>query len=337
MTHSNPRKGRLVNTSDSLQPFRLALSYLEKVEEELAKWKKVRATRNSDVTTFDEVRSAYIVHRRNAQKVVDGYRANAKRDIAPLEEELRLQKRAHRKFLEQASAGALDPKAANATNREISERVAALEDRLGTASAIASADTSEDVGGFIVLPLDEYRKKLVPPETPEVKREFEMPSLTGSVAVLVAVIAIAIGAYVYFTTGGSAEATFDAQIIGEDLDKIRVTCRNVGKRPLDWYVPWPEGSSKNAGSGSSVFGLLLYVLEADGDSAKLVPNSEGCWKYRGLDIVDAEPIEVRPRLAVSVVLDIVKLREIGVEARVIRIVYTRKGSGEVGRFETVLE
>lgn len=326
-----------MNTPDSLQSFRLALSYLEKVEQELAKWKKVRATKQSDVTTFDTVRSAYTAHQRKAQEVVDAYRASAERDLEPLEEELRLQKRAHRKFLDRAAADAFGAQEANAKNRELTERIATLEDRVADARVIKAAKSTEEVGGFIAFPLDEYKKKLIPPPAPEPKRAFEAPSLPSVAGALVAIVAIAIGAYVYFTVRGSGEATFEAKKLVGESQQIRVTCRNVGSRPLDWYVPWPEGNSRAAGTTSSSYGLLLYVLERDGDSPKLVPNSEGCWRYRGLEIVDAEPIQVRPRLAVSVVLDLDKLREIGVEATVVRIVFTQKGAGEVGRFETVID
>ncbi|MCH8204227.1 MAG: hypothetical protein IID09_03640 [Candidatus Hydrogenedentes bacterium] len=326
-----------MNSSDPLYPFRLALSYLEKVEGDLAKWEEVRAARKTDVTTFDHVRASYSAHRKRAGQVVEELRMRAGEDIVPLEEELREQNRERRKMIEEASAGRIPPEKANERNGEFARLIGDLEERLTTARAIVEAETTEDIGGFIPLPIEEYEKKLLPPKGPEKKKALELGSPGRSAAVVAGLLAIVVVGYVYLAMGGGARASFAAERLASDPAVIRVSVRNEGRREIELYAPWPEGDSRPPGAKSSSYGVLLYVIERDGNTPKLVTNSEGCWRYRGVYVLDSEPIRVRPRFSANVLLDTNKLREIGVEAAVIRLVFTRRGGAEVGSFEAVME
>ena len=326
-----------MNSSDPLYPFRLALSYLEKVEGDLAKWEEMRAARKTDVTTFDHVRATYAAHRRKAGQVVEEFRTRGGEDIGPLEEELRQRNRERKKMIEQASSGQIPADKANERNREYTRLIGDLEERLTTARAIVETETAEDIGGFIPLPIEEYEKKLIPPKGPEKKKALELGSPAVSAAVVAALLAIGIAVYVYVTMGGPDRVSFTAERLASDPAVIRVSARNEGKREVEWYVPWPEGDPRAPGAKSSSYGVLLYVIERDGNTPKLVANSEGCWRYRGVYVLDSEPIRVRPRLSANVLLDTNKLREIGLETAVIRLVFTRRGGTEVGSFETVME
>lgn len=326
-----------MNSSDPLYPFRLALSYLERVEGELAKWEELRAGRRTEVTTFDHVRASYRTHHRKAIQVVEDFRARAEGEIGPLEEELRLQNRAQRKLVGQASAGEVPPEEANAQNREIRSKIGELEARLVTARVIDAAETVADVGGYISLPVEEYEKKLVVPEPlVEAKKARDLGAPSVWLAFLAVVVLVGIAGYVFVNRASAARPVFEAGILESDAAIVQVTLRNEGGRELEVYVPWPEGNSRAPGVASSSYGILVYAVERDGDTAKLVPNSEGCWRYRGVYLVDSGPITVRPGLAADLLLDTNKLRELGVEASVIRLVFTRRGGSEVAHFETVL-
>ncbi len=327
-----------MNSSGPLYPFRLALSYLQRVEGELAKWDKLRSARKTEVSTFDHVRASYRDHHRKAMQIVEEFRAQAKADIDPLEEELRLQNRARKKLVQQASAGDVPPQEANARNRELSARIGELETRLATARTINSVASVAELGGYVSLPVEEYEKKLVDPEPPPdviIPSEFRIPPAWIAYAV-VAVLVFIVG-YAVVGRATAAKPVFRAVLLESDASMLRVSLGNEGGRDLEVYVPWPEGNPQASGASSSSCGILLYAVERGGSTAKLVPNSEGCWRYRGVFLVDSGPITVRAGLAADLILDTNKLRELGVEASMVRLVYTRRGGIELAHFETVLD
>lgn len=326
-----------MSRSDPLYRFRVALSYLEKVEDDYAKWEEFRVAKKTDVTTFDHVRATYAARRKKAGEVVEEFRARAGEEIGPLEEELRRQNRERRKMMEEASAGRIPAQSANERNREFARGIGDLEERLATSRAIAESKTTADIGGSITLSVEEYEKEFVSAKVPEKKKRSHLEVPGVWVAAIAAVVVIGVAAYAYVALGGPARASFSAERLASDPAVISVSVRNEGKREIEWYVPWPEGDSRAPGAKSSSYGVLLYVVERDGSTPSLVADSEGCWRYRGAYVLGPEPIRVRPRITANVLLDTSKLREIGVDAAVIRLVFTKRGGSEVGSFEVVME
>ncbi len=325
-----------MTSPDPLYPFRLALSYLEKVEGELSKWEAMRAARKTDVTTFDHVRATYRAHRKKAVEVVEEFRARATEDVGLLEEELHVQERARKKLLQEASAGRIVAEKVNEQNRDLVRIIGGIEERLATARGIVAAESTDDVGGFETFSLEEYEKKLIPPKPFEAKKQGWGLSRGVSAALAAVFVLVGIAAYVYVSTGGSARASFKAGRLASDAALIRVTCKNEGSRTLELYVPWPEGNVRPPGASSSSYGILLYVVERDAGAPKLVPNSEGCWRYRGVYLDGSGPISIHPRVPADVLLDTGKLKELGVDATLVRLVFTRRGGTEVGRFEAAI-
>ena len=326
-----------MNSPDPLYPFRLALSYLEKVEGDLSKWEAMRAAKKSDVTTFDHVRATYTAHRKKARQVVEDFRARATENVGLLEKELRSQERARKKLIEEVSAGRVVPEKANDRNRDLVRIIGGLEERLATARAIVAAEAADDVGGFEALPIEEYEKKLIPPKAPEAKTPAWSVTLGMSAAIVAVLLLIALAGYVFVSSEGTARASFKAERIASDPSLIRVTCKNVGSRTVELYVPWPEGNVRPSDASPSSYGILLYVVERDGNAPKLVPNSEGCWRYRGVYLDAPGRISIRPQGSGDMLLDTKKLNEIGVDAVLVRLVFTRRGGEEVGRFEAVID
>ena len=325
-----------MNSPDPLYPFRLALSYLQKVEGELSKWEAVRSAKKTDVTTFDHVRATYRAHQKKARQLVEDFRARATEDVDFLEKELHVQGRARKKLIGEASAGRIVPEKVNERNRDLVRIIGGLEERLATARTIVGAYRTEDVGGFEALPIEEYEKKLVPPKAPEAKKTVWNATPGISAAIVAVLLLIALAVYVFMSSEGTARASFTAERIASDPTLIRVTCKNEGSTTVELYVPWPEGNTRTSGASPASYGILLYVVERDGGAPKLVENSEGCWRYRGVYLDDSGPISIRPRISGDVLLDTNKLSEIGVEAAVVRLVFTQRGGAEVGRFETTL-
>lgn len=323
--------------SDSLYLYRLALSYLQKVETEIAKWGAVRSKQKIELTRYDSIRSVYSQHRDKAQEAVDAHLARAKEELDPLKEELRLSKRQQRKLLEQAAAGSISAARANEQNRALTKTIADLETRIATAQAIVDAKDVNDVGGFISMPIQEYEKKLIAPKPAAKTRAEPLLSPSTSIAAIAVLLLVGLAAYLYVTFGGTAKASFEVEVLESNSSLIRIVCRNEGSKIIPWYVPWPEGDPRTPGADASSFGILLYAMEKDSDTPRLVPNTPGCWEYRGAELMDSGPLDVRPGLAVNVLLNTARLRELGVEAAALRLVFTRRGGAEVGRFETVLE
>ena len=324
---------------DALYPFRLALSYLQRVEEEIASWVDVRARQKIDLSRYDNIRAVYAEHQKNAQLTVDAFRARAKEDLGPLKEQLRVTKREQRKLLEQAAAGGVSAVEANERNRAHTQAIADIEVQIAHTQMILDAQSADDIGGIIDLPIEEYEKKVTPPAPTSARTaRSSSDSLPTAITTIAAAIVLGgIAAYLYLNFGRTARASFEVEVDATNPAIIRIVCRNDGNRPLAWYVPWPEGNSRIARADATSVGILLYAMERESDTPRLVPNSAGCWDFRGAPLIDSGPLNVRPGLAVKATLDLALLRELGVDAAVVRLVFTHRGGAEFDHFETVVE
>lgn len=328
-----------LNTEDRLEEFRLALSYLAKVERDLDDWDNIKDEERLDVTGFDKVRRRYGEHQRQAARAVKACRRNARNALEPLETELKDLRASQRKLSRRLMKGSVDATKANAENRGLTRGISNAEAEIQVLRLIVDAEDLAEVGGAVDLTLEKFEERVAPagtagPPEPAPKKI----NWDGSVVTLVigAIFILAISLVTVRSLAGSADGQFRAMRMEGDPDLVRVVCHNAGSRSLFLYAPWPEGVSSvpfGAPSPGDSYGVLLYLLDEDG--AKLVPVSEGSWKYRGRFLVDSGPLEVRPGLTANLILDTRVLRELGVEAEAeeLRLVFTRSGGAEAGRFD----
>lgn len=332
-------------TDDPLDAFRLALSYQEKVAGDLDNWENISESQKLDATRYDQVKSTYVVHLKKITRIVDRLRGYARAELEPLEKSLKKELRSQRKLGDRVAKGDLKPKKANEANRVLAERIADLEGRLEVVRPIALAETTEELGGFIDCPLEEYERRIALQYPEEVAAADERTGFNWNVVgfALIAVSIFWMVYYSYMSSGGGItppSVKFSAEMHEEDPGLIRVVCTNVGAREINLYVPWPEGLASAPAAEAFprfTFGIQLYAVEQGSDSARLVPSSEGSWKYRGSYLSDSRPITVPPGLSANLLLDTRILREQGVDATSVQIVLSRHGAAEVGRFDTVVE
>ncbi len=319
-----------------LEVFRLALSYLERVEAEVDKWSRLRDAKKLDRTRYDAVKAHYESHLRKARRLVDAFRRDAQHKLPSVEEALREHRRSQKKLMEDAAAGRLDPHKANAKNRTLVPAIHTLEQQAAELRLIAEADSADALGGRVDLPLDDYDKQIgPPPQAPSPRKRLtplQVNLLTGAL-----MLALVVGTvYVLASLRAVVSAEFAAANVEGDPDLLRIECRNVGNRPILFYVPWPGGRHRapaGAPGRSRSYGVLLFVQESGSDEYRLLEDAQGIWKYRGRVLEGGEPIEVQPRIAATVFLDLAELRARGLVVDAVAVEFARHGGSERERWE----
>lgn len=326
--------------SDRLEAFRLALSYLERVEGELAKWDRLRATNQLDRTRFDSVKARYQAHHRKARRIVEAFRADVQQELPVLEHSLRQLRRTQKKLVAAAAGGEVDAQKINEQNRRLTQQIHDAEQRLAEAQLIAGAASPDVLGGHVELPLEEYEKQIgPPPETSAVRRTLsplQLNLLTGAL-----MLALVLGTVLLIArTRVVVRAEFSAAAIEGDPNLVRLDCRNLGNRPILFYAPWPSGRSRapaGASGRNRSYGVLLYVREVNSRDFQLLEDATGLWKYRGREVENGGPIEIRPRSTAAVFLDLTGLQARGLFVNDVAIEFSRNGGAERQRYEQDLE
>jgi hypothetical protein len=318
------------------ETFRLALSYLERAQAELRRWEKLRADGKLDRTNYDQVRAKYAAHERDARKLCSALRRAAEGELGPAEAELRQRQRTQRKWIEAASAGGVDARKANEQNRRLTAEIAAGAARVEELQAIVSADTTAALGGAIELPLEEYPKRLDLVEAGALPRRKLTPhekNLVAGGVMLVLVLGTVFGLAVLRS---SVRAEFS--VSGSEIQTgfVRVQCTNSGNRSIEFYAPWPNNQT-HAPAGARwpnrSFGALLFVREIGDNEFRALEGAAGAWKFRGAYLDEGTPVDVAPKVTVSIYLDLDHLREQGLDLDALALEFTRNGGGERRREE----
>lgn len=326
--------------SARLEAFQLAQSYLDRVEAEIDKWSRLRDAKQLDRTRYDAVKARYQSHLRKAQHLVDAYRREAERKIPSIEETLRARRRTQKKLLEDAAAGRIDPHKANEKNRSLGPEIHELEQQLGELRLIAGAKSAEELGGRIDIPLEDYEKQIgAAPEAPRTRKR--LTPLQANLVAGAIMLALVLGTvYGLASLRVVVKAEFSAQAVEGDPDLIRVECRNVGNRPVDFYVPWPRGRHRapaDAPDRSRSYGILLFVQETGSAEFRLLEDAHGLWRYRGETLEGSQPIRVQPRITATVFLDLAQVRGKGLDVQAVAIEFARHGGGGRERVEFPVE
>jgi hypothetical protein len=320
--------------SDRLDQFRLALSYLERVQGEIAQWDKLRADRQLDRTKYDQVRARYADHLSRATRLVDGMRSEAAHELPPSEARLKHAVDEQKKFIRRASVRGGDPVKLNEKGRALARRIAELSAEVDTLHRIAEAVSTGEFGGGVDLPLEEYPRRLdllpEPPRRSAGRLTTAQSNLLWGAVMLVLVLGSIGGIYLW---RAAPHAKFD--ISNGDLAGgfISVQCRNTGNRPLYLYVPWPNGRTEPTPGLSrrgNSYGVLLYVRMKGERGFRLYEGAENVWKLRGSFVEGSGPVEVRGGSTARLFVDLAKLREAGLD-NVTAVAIECSGTGGAGR------
>jgi len=320
-----------------LDQFRLALSYLERIEGELAHWTKLRADNLLARTKYDEVRARYDQHVGRAKRLVSDMRHDAKRDVYVAESLVDGAKASQKKLIKLAARGGQDPAKLNERSRAASAKLAQTQSQLEEIRAILEAKTTGDLGGGIDLPLEEYPRRLdllPPPPRLTRSRLSELQSNLLSAVVMLALVLGTVGA-IYFWRS-APRATFRIEPDQGSGGFIEVNCTNTGNRPLFLYAPWPNANSEplpGVSERSNSWGITLKLqLEGESDF-RVYEDADGLWKMRGTYVEGGEPVSVRGGSTARLFLDLDKLRATGLNPSSIVIECTEAGGSVLARSE----
>lgn len=319
--------------------FRLILSYQERAEAERTNWDRIRETQKLDRTNYDLVRAKYAAHERDARKLVKSQRSAADRALPGAETELRQRERAQRKLVEAVAAGTIEPRKANDRNRALNAEIAEWSARVADLRAIKEAETTESLGGPIVLALEEYPKHIDLGRETKLARQPLSPmerNIVAGLVMFVLVLGTVFGIAALRSTVSMTLALTDRDM---DAGYLTIECRNTGNRTIALFAPWPNGQRKAPAETPSPrrsFGLLLFVQQAEDTRPRLLESAEGVWRYRGTEIDEGAPVEVAPKSSALIYLDVNRLAEQGVIPQTVAIELSQHGGGDVKREEIEL-
>lgn len=319
--------------------FRLVLSYQEQAASELHNWERIRETQKLDRTNFDLVRAKYAAHERDARKLVKSQRTAADHALPGAETELRQRQRAQRKLVEAVAAGTIEPRKANDQNRRLTAEIEEWSARVDDLKAILAAETTEILGGRVVLPLEDYPKQIDLGRETKLPRQPLSPMERNIIAGL-AMLALVLGT-VFGIAALRSRVSADLSVSTRDIESgfLLVECRNTGNRAISLYVPWPNGQRRAPEGVSSPrrsYGLLLFVRQQGDARPRLLENAEGVWRYRGTTLEEGAPVEVAPNSAAVIYLELSRLVELGILPQEVAIELTHHGGGEIERKEIEL-
>lgn len=275
---------------DCEERLRRAFSYREKALKE--------AARAED----EPARFAAQSHAREADRLIPGVRDEISRQAAKAGRRLHETLARQEDLFRRAAIGAVPPRKANKTNRGLENEIAQLRGRLAYLNHCLNATNSEELGGFVDMPLGQYvravRKKV--PRVPLT------PSPAGFV-LWIGLVALAVLASLYYLDYFETVQPVAMEVAEADAGSgnIRIMCRNDSEAPILLHVPWHDTATArlSGARGENHYGVAVYVREKNSKKFRLYPVQVSAWTYQGRTIQESVPIEVAPHLYVSLVLD----------------------------------
>ena len=310
--------------SEPLYPFALALSYLEKCNDELRNWKRLRKAEKSDVTRHDYVRDEYKTHHRQAENFLRAIRKEARIHLPGEEEKLNELVAQLQKLSRDVSKERIKPDKANVESRKIQDSLGPLQEAVAIHQAILHTKNTESLGGRIVLGLDDYAPRLrklgiLPLEVDEDEKRFDInwDGAWGKIAPVVAIIVIIAG----FQIAKFAVPTVRPEFRSSGKGEIRINCINRGTASMNIFLPWPQGipgEYEGAPKGRS-FGMLVYLRDSDSSEWTLFAESTGAWLYRDSEVLEAGPHIIEGKSSKTYELSLERLASHGGRSSEIRV------------------
>jgi hypothetical protein len=203
---------------DSNLPLRLALSHREKTVAMLSEIDAAFSRGGLDESQFLARQKLCRQEQSLANAAIDRLRKRAQAHAETLRVELSTCRHEQAHLPDHVSAGKISPQLANNRNRELTERIGALRAELREVDARAMAESAEDLGGFVDLPLEEYPRRIQAASGSmpgEVAAEVSYPKRWELATVLVAGCVCVLAVFLpWVIRGGEVESLFR---VGLDL------------------------------------------------------------------------------------------------------------------------
>ena len=331
---------------------RAALSYREKVEGASRDARAALEARGMAPEEHDARRNALHAHLDRAEAATAAARQAIRDRIEQLAASLQAALARKGPLAREVAEGRLAAEEANRAGRALAAQVADLRATIRELNAAHAAQTSDDVGGFVDVPMDEYSRPDRPPRgrpartpTAGAPAASTSTSRTWSDSPWLLVAAVAIGLAIstvviwpMLPLGGGV--AFEAALTADAPHAIAMTCRNQRVAPVALHVPWVDGRPGAPDGGAiagAQYGLLVQVRETAAAPWRLLPNSEGCWLSAGRDLTYGQPVSIAPGGAFQFSLPLARLRRHVAAPEAVRLALTNGAGRRLAVFETALD
>jgi uncharacterized small protein (DUF1192 family) len=250
--------------------------------------------------SFDDFRAAELegINRRLSKLRNRGHRYIERRALA-----LRTALQAREDLPARIQSGRLKPEAANRENRELEGRIAALRDEIARYNQMLSAESPEDLGGYIDRPLPAYawRTGAIVRNTAQKM----IPRTQNHFLVLCALAGLLVMAGIVQHNLWGGEVVFQADVIGGRDGQIRLLCHNGTLSTIQFFAPWTEGLGGE--KPRRTYGVDLYVATNDEPELRRFSSEGDLWLRQGKPSIHLEAVRIDPGLIEEFFLDLYEL------------------------------
>jgi hypothetical protein len=143
-------------TSDISSSLRLALSHREKTQGLLAQYAAAFDALKIDAARYKTMQRRLHAHLAKAETAIQSIRADERQHLVQLEEQVRDRRAQQAGLSEKLLKGKISTTRANKQNRKISTALDALLTQIAACNTLLTAESSQDLGGLIDLPMEDY-------------------------------------------------------------------------------------------------------------------------------------------------------------------------------------
>jgi len=307
------------------EALRRALSRVEKLRALAEENDRARADGRISDERHRTLHSFYESHLGEAERAAAQLRKEAGRLAVNLQRQVRSAINEQGRLVGGVREGRMSAHDVNKAHRSILVRLEKLKQTISTATQACSAASSADLGGFLDLPLEQYA-------VTRPQRLWAIPS--GRVGVLVVMGALAAllvcAALAVRAIPGHARAAVEVRSADGPSGSIEVVCRNTGTATIRFVASWPSLPGARPGDATpgeeglgpgQRLGVTLYTREKGSETFRLLPRDTRCWEFHGAPLRGNETLDVPPGLSITLTLDPRRLRDIGVEAERVRLIF----------------
>jgi len=326
----------VANNAELREQFRIALSYREKAQKLQQESARAWSAGKVDNTSYEKLSRFYADHMRLAEKDLAHWREEAAARHDQLRSVHNQLARDYQRVRQEEEIRRIAPERAAQERARLEREITWHRTAITELQQMAAAKTSEAVGGHLDLPIEAYRGEPGAPLSARRKGwrwtwEAVVLALALALVGFAVILALPLFTDSDWSLWGRSPAVLECEF---NLDpaqgkSLQVDCRNVGDRPIELYLPWPDALPPEIESGDrSVGGFELQLREQGQDAFRTYPVPSEWWLYNGRPLNSGEPVVVEPLLTVRLLLDVTMVKSIGQGIDAMRLT-AKRGDGEV--------
>ncbi len=326
----------MANNAELREQFRIALSYREKAQKLQQESARAWSAGKVDNTSYEKLSRFYADHTRLAEKDLAHWREEAAARHDQLRSVHNQLARDYQRVRQEEEIRRIAPERAAQERARLEREITWHRTAMTELQQMAAAKTSETVGGHLDLPIEAYRGE--PGAPPSARRKgwrwtWEAVVLALALALVGFAVILALPLFTDsdWSLWGRSPAVLECAFTLDPAQgkSLQVDCRNVGDRPIELYLPWPDALPPDIEPGDrSVGGFELQLREEGHDAFDTYPVPSEWWLYNGRPLNSGEPVVVEPLLTVRLLLDVTMVKSIGQGIEALRLT-AKRGDGEV--------